>query len=816
MGDILNSAKLMRREVTSSEFIPYTVPVTREIVKTVAGDYCQVFKVKGIAHETADPSQVFAWHNSLSGLLKNIASPKLALWTHLVRRPFFEYPGGEFLPGFAHDLNEKYRAKFDGETMYINELYISLVYRPTNMARKLTDLLGGVSEEDQENRLQDDIAACRNLAGAVKAGLDRYGPSQLTWYTHTNGMLCSEQEEFLAYLLNLRWQRRSVSRQPIRNTLAWTRPFFAKGGAIPVMGPTHTDWAAMLGIAEYTPKTLPGLVNQLLSCPFPLILAQSFTFTSREVAKEQIKLQGRRMDNAEDDAVSLREELDEGLDDVASGRVVNGAHHFSLLVHGETQKAVNEALNVAGTIMSDAGMKWAREDLASQAAFYAQLPGNFNHRPRVAPISSRNFAGFSSLHNFPIGRIRGAQWGDAVTVFKTTSGAPYYFNWHKPLEANEGSKSDPNHKELANTLIIGKSGVGKTLLQAFLLSQSMKFGTEYHRTGNPSKRLSFAMLDKDLGNSLIIPNLGGRYYRIKGGQPTGWAPLQLPDTPELRQFCQTLIEKLVEAPQRPLSTVDKASIFNAIAGVIEGPAERRTFSSLLEYLDPTDPEGVAARLKKWCVGGQYGWLFDNPVNTLDLANVAGVGFDVTYFLPIEELRTPATMFLLHVINDFIDGRRVPIFIEEAGILLKDPVFRDLAENKLVTIRKQNGFLVLLGQTAKQFTGNPIADALVQGTANKIFLPNPEAKRQEHVDGMSLTGAEFEIIKNLGEKSRQFLIKQGDSSVVAELNLAGFDDELAVLSVNTYTAGLIEQLIEEYGEDPAAWMSEFHRRRKESA
>jgi hypothetical protein len=34
----------------------------------------------------------------------------------------------------------------------------------------------------------------------------------------------------------------------------------------------------------------------------------------------------------------------------------------------------------------------AREDLALEAAFWAQLPGNFPVRPRKAPITSRNFA----------------------------------------------------------------------------------------------------------------------------------------------------------------------------------------------------------------------------------------------------------------------------------------------------------------------------------------------------------------------------------------------------------------------------------------
>ena len=41
----------------------------------------------------------------------------------------------------------------------------------------------------------------------------------------------------------------------------------------------------------------------------------------------------------------------------------------------------------------------AREDLALEAAFWAQLPGNFSFRPRKSPITSRNLAAMAPLHN---------------------------------------------------------------------------------------------------------------------------------------------------------------------------------------------------------------------------------------------------------------------------------------------------------------------------------------------------------------------------------------------------------------------------------
>jgi hypothetical protein len=44
-------------------------------------------------------------------------------------------------------------------------------------------------------------------------------------------------------------------------------------------------------------------------------------------------------------------------------------------------------------------MTVAREALALEAAFWAQLPGNFPMRPRKAPITSRNFAAMTNPKN---------------------------------------------------------------------------------------------------------------------------------------------------------------------------------------------------------------------------------------------------------------------------------------------------------------------------------------------------------------------------------------------------------------------------------
>lgn len=810
MGAAFKFANIVKNEETTASFIPYSSHVTQNAVKLASGDYIQTIRVQGAAHESADVQDINAWHDQLNGFMRNISSPHVAVWSHVVRREYGEYPGGEFAPGFCRDFNDKYRAHMAGDRMLVNELYLTVVYRPQPVkAAKLFDVFGKKDPKELEQRQLEELENLRDLTGAAMSALDRYEPELLGCYEH-NGVMFSEVLEFLSFLVDGEWRRFPLPRAEIREVLATARPFFGKGGLMAFKGPTRTQYAGIVTIQEYPSITCPGILNELLGMPFEFVLAQSFTFLSKPVAVGRMKRQQARLINAGDVAISQVEDIDEALDDLTSNRFVMGAHSLSLVIKADDQKTLNDYINEAGTALSDSGMKWAREEAAIAGAFWAQLPGNFDYRVRVGDITSRNFAGFSSLHNYPIGRIRNNQWGDAVMMFKTTSGAPYYFNYHKgePGTANNSAKLDPNHKDLANTVVIGKSGTGKTVLEMVLLAQTQKFSQP-----DKGKRLSCVLFDKDLGASVGVRAMGGRYYPLKNGVPSGFNPFHMEPTPNNLTFLETLIKQLVKHDGLPITPKQEREIAQAIAGVMGAAKPKRRLGAVLEFLDPTDENGLHIRLARWCRGGALGWLFDNAEDSLRLDDCTMVGFDVTEFLDNNETRTPTIMYLFHRIESLIDGRRIPIFMDEFWKLLDDEAFEDLAKNKLVTIRKQDGFLVMFTQSPKQVLKSPIAFAVIEQTATKIFLPNPEADYDDYVNGFKLTEREFEIVKGLGEKSRQFLIKQGQNSVVAELNLRGFDDELAVLSGNTATSLLAEKLVAELGEDPAVWLPEFHRIRK---
>lgn len=114
-------------------------------------------------------------------------------------------------------------------------------------------------------------------------------------------------------------------------------------------------------------------------------------------------------------------------------------------------------------------------------------------------------------------------------------------------------------------------------------------------------------------------------------------------TPENKVFLTRWVGKLVGSATRELSVTELRDIASAIDGLADLPVERRTIGALRTFLDNTNPEGIAARLRRWERGGPLGWVFDNVIEDIGFGESGGgkfVGYDMTDFLDNEEIRTP--------------------------------------------------------------------------------------------------------------------------------------------------------------------------------
>ena len=727
----------LRRELAAADRIPYTAHVAPTVVRTVLGDYLQVFRLAGSSFESKDDEEINNWHERLNVLWRNVGSPNVALWTQVIRRRCgvslrsseadlsSETAGRQDARAFAHALDAKYRRRLANETLMINEVYLAIVYRPTSgLATGLASkLLARMRRDGSQWMSGDALDACGKLSQTLNASLARYEPELLGTY-RSAGIWCSSLLEYLGMLINGEWQRVALPAGPIGRALATTRLFFGTE-AIEYRSPTATRVGAMLGIKEYPTPSVAGMYNRLLSAPFAFVLTQSFSFLTKAAGQALLQRQFNRMTNAGDFALSQAEELKDALDALTSNEFVMGDHHFSLQVLADAAEAppgavqggrlrfLNEHIALARSILADTGMLVAREDLALEAAFWAQLPGYFPVRPRKAPITSRNFAAMAPFHNYPIGRATGNHWGDALSLFVSSARSPYYFSLHAsdPTDPDGGSRKDTGH-----TLICGPTGSGKTVFIGFLVAMLDRQGATQ------------VIFDKDRGLEILVRALGGEYLPLRNGVPTGFNPLQLPVTPANVEFLKTWLGELSAGPpqaRRSGAVRETADLDQALQGTLALEPQARRLSRLIEFLDPTDPEGLHARLARWCevCRGAYASVFDNPRDTVvpRLMGRSVIGFDVTEFLDHSLIRSPITLYLFHLVRQLLDGRRLVCWMDEFWRLLADPAFENFAKDGPKTWRKLNGVMCLATQSPSDVLDSPISRTLGRADADQDFL-----------------------------------------------------------------------------------------------
>jgi type IV secretion system protein VirB4 len=734
----------------------------------------------------------------------------VALWVHVIRRRERARATVESGSGFAQQFIRNYSGRLAGETLMINELYLALIHRPLAgiPAGVVGRTLAKTRTEAARMEVADALDACEKLGQIVRASLARYEPETLGLY-NSGDLWCSSLLEYLGVLVNGEWQRMPVSRGPLNEILATTRLLFGME-TLEYRTPSASRVGAILGIKEYPTPSTVGMCNRLLSAPFPFVLTQSFTFLSKAASQGLLQRQFHRMANAGDFAVSQAAELKYALDALTSNEFVMGDHHFSLQVladldstgkyrPAERLKPLQDNVALARSLLADTGMAVAREDLALEAAFWAQLPGNFGLRPRKAPITSRNFASLAPFHNYPAGRPTGNHWGDALALFATSARSPYYFSLHAsdPSDPDGGSRKDTGH-----TFICGPTGSGKTVFIGFLVTLLARRG------------VTQVVFDKDRGLEILVRALGGEYLPLRNGVPTGFNPLQLPTTAHHVEFQKAWLRTLTRPPGGRTFTVrESTDLDQALRGTLALERTARRLSRLIEFLDPTDPEGLHARLARWCEAthGDYAWVFDNPEDQVAsrLEGHPVVGFDVTEFLDHEVARAPVTLYLFHLVRQLLDGRRLVCWMDEFWRLLADPAFETFAKDGPKTWRKLNAVMCLATQSASDVLDSPISRTIVEQTPTKVFFPNAEASVEEYTAGLGLTQREFRLIKEqLEPGSRAFLVKQGHHSVVCRLDLQGFDAELAVISGRASQVERLHRIMAEHGSQPEQWLPVF--------
>ena len=378
-------------------------------------------------------------------------------------------------------------------------------------------------------------------------------------------------------------------------------------------------------------------------------------------------------------------------------------------------------------------------------AFLAAVPGNHAFNLRRLYLLNTNYADFSFLFTLQSGEPTNQHLrSEYLAVLETNHRTPYFLNLH--------------YRDVAHTMILGRTGAGKSFLLNFLATNLQKY-----------EPYTFIF---DLGGSFesLTQLFAGSYVRV--GLESGdfkINPFSLEPTKENLDFLALFLKVLLQGQKG--SEVDPAierELFHQIENLYSVDPSLRTLSVLANTLG----HDVAMRLSKWTRGGQFGFLFDNSEDTISFSRFQC--FDFQRMSQYPELLEPLLFYILHRANAVIADRQISsqfkaFFIDEAWVFLKNPSIQRYVVEALKTWRKHNAAMILSTQSLDELKRSDILDVIVESCATKIFLANPDMDRELYRRQFHLNDNEVELIAGLIPK-QQFLIKTPELAKIANLHV----------------------------------------------
>ncbi len=521
--------------------------------------------------------------------------------------------------------------------------------------------------------------------------------------------------------------------------------------------------------------------NSISTIKSEMIIMNSFKFLSNSDIDNIIKQKRTTIEKNEDIAEEQIKDIEVSIDENVSENQSLIDYYPLFLVFGTSLEDLNNNVEEFKKICASFGVSPIVERFASKVSWFSLIPG-FDIFPRSFKMLSKTAVISIPMSNSPEG-IKNCDWGEKpLVIFPTAQGTPYQFQFHvsdKPVA-------------VAHTLTIGPTGGGKTTLFSFLISQSLRH-----------QKLKAFFFDRNKGAEIFTLSIGGKYITMsdkeKGNNfQTHLNPLKMKDSSINRVFLRKWLSIISE--QNDPKSLDEISRCVAINyDYIEDKDKK--LSNLYESCFSLKGN-MRSALKKWVDPLQYGKIFNEDFDTLDLDSRLTT-FDFTTVLNDEILAPAVVSYILHRINTTTvsGGNPSLIMIDETAPMLENKMFRDNFIAGLQEGRKNRQAYMVSFQRANILDKLGIGD-VVRGQAQTVlFFRNPAADLSDYkywnLNPLEMAFIQGKAYPNL---KRAVLLSRpvNNESVILNTELGGLGNLLRLFESGRSSVILAEELYKSFG------------------
>ena len=735
-----------------AEYIPFKTVYTDDSIELDDGCLVRVYSVAGVQTSMQTEENRAKFLDLRAQIFNQIHDPNVIMRFFTIRDAAGENTNYEFDQPVLQKIYDKWHSQ--GLKIFLNNYYIVLSVRGANARDKLNQygnyiesILAPYKPQMLKNNSRDNMA---RFFGRILSPITKPEPA-----------VCDEKITDVATVDDVE---------------------FLRNGNIKYISGNREYYAALIsfrGAPDYLDEDFFDSVNTIQT---EMICMNAFKIMDSAAVDAILRQRRSAADKEHDSTEEQISSAESVMDENVSGNQTLVNYYPLFIVFGKTPEELNEYVDEFKKISASFGVSPIQENFASKVSWFSIIPG-FDTFPRTFKMLSRAAAISIPMSTTPRG-VANSDWGPGpLVVFPTAQGTPYQFQFHvsdKPAA-------------VAHTLTIGPTGGGKPTLFSFLIAQSLRH-----------KKLKAFFFDRNKGAEIFTLAVGGKYVTMQGKEKneekflTHLNPLKMPDTVANRAFLRRWFAMISE--QNDALSADE--IARAVSVNFDYLSDKdRMLKNLYESCFSSSGK-MRPALKKWVDPLQYGEIFNEDIDTLDLQSRLTT-FDFTDILADPTLSPAVISYILHRINNTTvsGGNPSLIMIDETAPMLENKMFRDNFIAGLQEGRKNRQAYMVAFQRANVLDKLGIGD-VVRGQAQTImFFRNPAADAADY-EHWNLNPLEMAFIqgKAYPNLKRAVLLMRpvNNESVILNTELGGLGNLLRLFESGRSSVLLAEELYNQFG------------------
>lgn len=761
-----------------SEFIPYYCHYNGHTLLTKNGELLQTIKIaintKGLNYESGTDASNIVREVIRAALVQHVKTDTMALWLHTIRKRQSIRYKGKFKEALAAKVHERWQQVHRWKYQYYNEIYVTILH--DGQSSQLTDtdnfknLIFFNRNRQLRNSYLDKIAGelDKTVAHVLAAINQTFVATRLSVVERVpdpsemkvgQAVFYSEQMEFLGTLLNLRAEKVLLPQLDLSEALSTTKQTFGFNALETKTESGKRRFGAILSLKQY--REVPSeTIDRLLQAPMEFIICQAFHFIPHTGALKQYREQKELFDISGDLYCIGASGIADMMSSKAEKSTDFGEHQTTLMVLCDELKQLDGEISKVQAAFAELGLITIREDIKLEEVYWSQLPANFEFIRRKDTINTSRLAGFARLNRYPQGVSAGNHWGDAVTIFTTLVGSPYFFNFH--------------HQDNGHTLMLDYNSFNDqfgAILTNFLLCETRKFDGRLY------------VFDRMRSADLMFEKLGGHYHnfsvlaRDPERKQLKLNPFALEDTSRNRGFLLAWTGTLI-SPDAPLTDAHKDILRAGIEHLYTQLPEKRRLDELVEFVVPQDI-ALAKMFAKWHNEGVYAGIFDGVEETLNVKDMLNA-FDMEPVVKKPDTVVPIFSYLLHRIITEIDGKPSIILLHEAFDLLDNSFIAPRLESLLGMLQENNAMVIFTTGKPGKAVQSSVFQTVMQHCATQLFLPDDVRQEYEQM-GIGISEYDARRLLRMDRQRGNFLVKQNNETIALTADFKAMDELYAVFA-----------------------------------